>query len=249
MLARSVLQAFGQGSFLLWALIAYRSARLILHQERRQPWPLCFGGRFAHCCPPARLSLLLDCCFLIKIQAVIPANFLRSTFADLFGQGGGLFISATILVAVLMWRSGTRPGQLTHWVWDRLLSDWREWRQAVPDRKDKTHVEPGVKKALPKVVKASQPETKALPKRNRRQRSSHQKPPVPFVKPAVKKAARPSIPVPAPSERYGKWRNLPPSGSFKKPSIDLLIAGDQHPVTAKEEDLLLSNAALGKDSG
>ena len=38
MLARGVLRAFGQGSFLMWALIGYRGFRLIFHREDRRPW-------------------------------------------------------------------------------------------------------------------------------------------------------------------------------------------------------------------
>src|SRR5260221_10746716 len=42
MLARSVLKAFGQGSFLLWALIGYRGFRLIFNKEDRRPWRYVF---------------------------------------------------------------------------------------------------------------------------------------------------------------------------------------------------------------
>src|SRR5262245_12287855 len=38
MLARGILRAFGQGSYLLWGLLAYRGVRLILHREERRPW-------------------------------------------------------------------------------------------------------------------------------------------------------------------------------------------------------------------
>src|SRR5438552_19089274 len=42
MLARGILRAFGQGSYILWLLLGYRGFRLIAHQEDRRPWRYIF---------------------------------------------------------------------------------------------------------------------------------------------------------------------------------------------------------------
>src|SRR5438876_12444559 len=42
MLARNTLRAFGQTSYLLWALLGYRGIRLIFHREERRPWRYLF---------------------------------------------------------------------------------------------------------------------------------------------------------------------------------------------------------------
>jgi len=239
MLARGVLRAFGQGSYLLWFLVGYRGIRLISHREERRPWRyvLVDGLLVVSACA------LLTCfgtIFLDKNPGGYSGKFAAQLFGQLFGRWGGLFISSVVLIAALLWRSGTRPGHLAQWFWQRLINDWREWRQAVQIQKSKAP-DPLVKKPMPKVMKEV-PGIRSAP---------------PVVKNAVPQPALP------PSEGRGESRtsrplrermreaaeegssvtDLPP---FNKPPLELLTAGDRNPVMAKEEDLLVSAQHLEK---
>ncbi len=111
MLARGVLRGFGQGSFLLWALIGYRGFRLIFHKEDRRPWRyvLVDGLLVLSACA---LLTSIGGIFLDKNPAAYSGKFSAQLFGELFGRWGGLFISCVLMGAVLMWRSGTRPGAL-----------------------------------------------------------------------------------------------------------------------------------------
>src|SRR5439155_22426490 len=130
MLARSVLRAFGRGSFLLWALLGYRGVRLLIHHEDRRPWRYVLVDGIlvvATCALVSSFGIL----FLDNNPGGYSGKFVSQFFVRLFGRWGGFFISSAALAAVLMWRSGTRPVHLVQWFWLRLLADWREWRQAT----------------------------------------------------------------------------------------------------------------------
>ncbi len=236
MLARAVLRAFGQGSYLLWGLLGYRGARLIFHREERRPWRyvLVDGLLVVSACA---LLTSFGTIFLDKNPGGYSGKFAAQLFVELFGRWGGFFISSTVLVAVLMWRSGTRPKHLVQWFWQRLINDWREWRQAVHIQKSKAQ-EQSIPKAMPKVIKG-----------------------VPDIRsaPAVVKNAAPhpgyADPLPkgrGPSPAFslqGEGIRRPDEGDmapFNKPTIELLTAGDRHPVVTKEEDLLSSAQHLEK---
>jgi S-DNA-T family DNA segregation ATPase FtsK/SpoIIIE len=251
MLARAVLQAFGQCAFLLWALIIYRGVRLILHREERRPWRYVFVDAL----------LVVSACALVTSFGQIFLNvnpgghagkFAAQLFIELFGRWGGLFISGAALGAVLMWRSGTRPGQVVHWVWQRLLSDWREWRQAVQVDKTKTK-EVAPKKALPKVMKPSPPQTpveskskptvvsQAIPSPSlgRRTGEGRDEGTLPLKKPALTPALS-RLPT-GEGEKTSE-----PAVPFIRPALELLTEGDRNPVMTKESDLLASAQHLEK---
>ncbi len=150
MLARSVLRAFGQGSYLLWALLGYRGARLISHREDRRPWRYVLVDAILVVSACALLTSF-GVLFIDKNPGGYSGKFASQLFNELFGRWGGFFISSAALVAVLMWRSGTRPAHLVQWFWLRLLADWHEWRQTIHIQKAKAQ-EPAPKKAMPKVL-------------------------------------------------------------------------------------------------
>jgi len=266
MLARSMLRAFGQGVYLLWALIGYRGLRLILHREERRPWRYVLVDGF----------LIVSACGLISSFGIIfidknpggfAGKFMSQLFTDLFGRWGGLFLSAVVLVAVLMWRSGTRPGELLRWIWQRLVSDWREWRQALQVEKTK-NAEPGPKKGLPKVMpridaakSSEKPAIASAPKIPRQ--SSFPAASGGPVHPWSSQSSGPSRPSSTSTggrdgePTQAKGNNGPPTGSlggddknddapFNRPGIELLTAGDRHPVMAREEDLLSGAQHLEK---
>jgi S-DNA-T family DNA segregation ATPase FtsK/SpoIIIE len=132
-----------------------------------------------------------------------------------------------------MWRSGTRPGELLHWIWQRLVSDWREWRQALQVEKTRAS-EPAPRKAMPKVVKSPVlPESKSPPT------VVSQSLPASGTRPAVKK------PVATVKDRPDEETRAFQS-PFQKPAIELLTAADRHPVMTREEDLLASAQHLEK---
>src|SRR5438552_12549835 len=106
MLARGVLRAFGQGSFLLWALLGYRGVRLLIHHEDRRPWRYVLVDGIlvvATCALVSSFGIL----FLDNNPGGYSGKFASQFFVRLFGRWGGLFISSAALAAVLMWRSGT----------------------------------------------------------------------------------------------------------------------------------------------
>lgn len=248
MLARSMLRAFGQAVYLFWALVGYRGLRLILHREERRPWRyvLVDGLLVLAACA---LATSFGMIFIDKNPGGYAGKFTAQLFTDLFGRWGGLFLSAAVLAAVLMWRSGTRPGELLRWLWQRLVSDWREWRQAVQVEKANA-VEPAPRKALPKIMpkisaqaEKSSPDIKTTvvrgappPSSSRRtgeSRNEGASPQKPALAPAVSRL---------PSGEAAAER-VPP---FKRPGIELLTAGERHPVMAREEDLLASAQHLEK---
>jgi S-DNA-T family DNA segregation ATPase FtsK/SpoIIIE len=240
MLARSVSRAFGQGVYLLWALIGYRGARLILHREERRPWRyvLVDGLLVLSACA---LLTSFGIIFIDKNPGGYAGKFTAQLFTDLFGRWGGLFLSAAALTAVLMWRSGTRPGELMHWIWRHLVSDCQEWRRAVSIEKTKAK-DPGPKKSLPKVIKTSPADVKTPPTVVAQSSAPLPSPPLRrggSAKDSVAERERAS-------EAAGEGlpaANLPP---FHKPAIELLTAGDRNPVIAREEDLLASAQHLEK---
>jgi len=150
MLARGILRAFGEGSFLLWALLGYRGARLIFHREDRRPWRyvLVDGILVLSACA---LITTMGTIFLDKNLGGYSGKFSAQLLDGLFGRWGGFFMSGAVLIAVLMWRSGTRPAHVAQWFWLHLIADWREWRQTVQIQKSKA-AEPTPPKAMPKVM-------------------------------------------------------------------------------------------------
>jgi S-DNA-T family DNA segregation ATPase FtsK/SpoIIIE len=177
--------------------------------------------------------------FLDKNPGGYAGKFSAQLFEQMFGRWGGLFLSVTVMGAVLMWRSGTRPGELIQWVWQHLIKDWQEWRQAIQIEKAKSQ-EPAPKKALPKVVKSVPVgEKTSAPALRSSPTVVSQAIPEP-AKPVVKKT-----PVASPkTESMDEVSE--PKVPFNKPSIDLLIHGERNPVMAKEEDLLSSAQHLEK---
>jgi len=241
MLARSVLRAFGQGIFLLWGLIGYRGLRLVLHREERRPWRyvLVDGLLVISACA---LITSFGAIFLDKNPGGYAGKFTAQLFDQMFGRWGGLFFSVALMGAVLMWRSGTRPADFFRWLWQRLVSDWQEWRQAVQIEKSKA-IEPIPRKALPKVIKSSPSEGKTSASEIRSSPTVvSQALPAP-VKQAAKKP--PVMPAPV-AKAEGSDDPSEPRVPFNKPAIDLLTAGDRNPVTAREEDLLSSAQHLEK---
>jgi S-DNA-T family DNA segregation ATPase FtsK/SpoIIIE len=226
MLARATLRAFGQGSYVLWGLIGYRGIRLILQKEERRPWRYVLVDVllvFAACA----LLTSFGTIFLDKNPGGYSGKFAAQLSLELFGRWGGFFISSVILGAVLMWRSGKRPGQLMQWFWQRLAIDWREWRQTVQIQKLKK-LEPKVPKPMPKVmpkIAGAKEETKG-----------------PTVVSQVPAAAKPALPKSKPQTAVEPAF----TGPFSKPPLELLTAGDRNPVMTKEEDLLASAQHLEK---
>ena len=116
MLARVVLTAFGQGAYLLWALIGYRGVRLIFHREERRPWRYVLVDA---------LVLIAACAFMTSFGLIFvgknpgghAGKFSAQFFERMFGRGGGLFISVTALGGRPHVAFGTRPGELAHWIW------------------------------------------------------------------------------------------------------------------------------------
>jgi S-DNA-T family DNA segregation ATPase FtsK/SpoIIIE len=227
MLARAVLRAFGHGSYLLWALIGYRGTRLIFHREERRPWRYVLVDGLlvlAFCALLTSFGGL----FLDKNFGGYSGKFAAQLFKEFFGRWGGFFISSVVMVAVLMWRSGTRPAKLVNWLWVRLANDWREWRQTVQIHKAKA-LEPKAPKPMPKVMPKIGP-TPSFPA-------------APSGEPIIaRKKDRP------PTELFGgdDISKRSSAGPFNKPTLDLLTAGDRNFVMAKEEDLLLSAQHLEK---
>jgi len=238
MLARGVLRGFGQGSFLLWALVGYRGFRLIFRREDRRPWRYILVDALLVVSACA-LMTSVGVIFLDKNPGGYSGKFLSQLFSALFGRWGGLFISSVSLGAVLMWRSGTRPAHLAQWLWQRLINDWREWRQTVSIQKAKAADPVLLKKPMPKVIKGEplkptaplNPEVRSTPT---------------VVSQIAQPAAKPFLKKPEPPKPVAASPDLPPPAPFDKPSIDLLIAGERNLVTAKEEDLLISAQHLEK---
>ncbi len=238
--ARAVTKAFGQGAYALWILLGYRGVRLIFHRETRRPLRYLFVDV---------LLLLAGCALLTTFGAIFldmnfggyAGKFTSGFFMQFFGKGGGLFISLALVGGLLLWRSGTRPGQFFAWLWQHLVLDWREWRQAVHIEKTKAQEPVPVKKAMPKV----------MPKIN----GAKDEPMRPSAPPVVNQPqAAPRIPVPKKEPIAAKQEEIVVASGdtpvvprpFDKPSLDLLIYGERNPVMAKEEDLLVSAQHLEK---
>ncbi len=227
MLARATLRAFGQGIYLLWALIGYRGIRLIFHREERRPWRYVLVDGLlvlAFCALLTSFGGL----FLDKNFGGYSGKFAAQLFKEFFGRWGGFFISSVVMIAVVMWRSGTRPAKLVSWLWMRLVNDWREWRQTVQIHKAKA-LEPKAQRPMPKVMPKIAGALEDL------------KPPT-----ISKTASR--IPTPPVSRRQvtEEPQEKTESAPFNKPTLDLLTEGDRNFVMAKEEDLLLSAQHLEK---
>ncbi len=238
MLARSTLRAFGQGSYLVWLLVGYRGIRLILHRETRQPW------RY----------LLVDALLVISASAVLssfgslfldmnPGGYAGKMMSGLlkqfFGAWGGFFISSVLLLGVILWRSGRRPGEVLAWFWHRLSMDWNEWRQAVHLQKSKAQSPTAAKKPLPKV----------MPKIHGKEDPS-KVPPV-VNKPEIATQAIPAtgqrLRSPAqPADTKGPEDVEAERKPFVKPALELLVYGERNPVMTNEEDLLASAQHLEK---
>jgi S-DNA-T family DNA segregation ATPase FtsK/SpoIIIE len=228
MLARATLRSFGQGSYLLWILLGYRGVRLIMHKEDRRPWRYIFVDVilvFSACALLTSFGIL----FLGKNPGGYSGKFAAQLFVELFGRWGGFFISTVVLGAVLMWRSGTRPAQVMNWFWQRMIIDWREWRQTVQIHKAKK-LEPREPKPMPKVmpnIAGAKPENKGPTVVSQNAPATAYKPAPPRTKPQM--AAEPVA-----------------AGPFNKPHLELLTAGERNPVMTREEDLLTSAQHLEK---
>jgi DNA segregation ATPase FtsK/SpoIIIE, S-DNA-T family len=233
MLARGTLRAFGQGSYLLWALVGYRGIRLILHREDRRPWRYILVDGLLVLAACALLTSF-GSVFLDKNYGGYSGKFASQFFVNLFGRWGGLFISSVILVAVAMWRSGRRPGELARWAWQRLVNDWREWQQAIHIQKAKAQ-EPREQKPMPKVMPK-------IAGTNGDGKPATVVSPAPFAKAALLRSKPHSIPLP----RGEGDRRTGEAGPFSKPPLELLTAGERHPVMTREEDLLASAQHLEK---
>lgn len=245
LIGKGLARAVGQGAYLLWAMIAYRGLRLILHRENRRPWRYLF---------PDLLILAVTCAFLSGFGQIFldlnPAGYLGrgaiQFFNQFFGRGGGLFVAFFALGGLLIWRAGARPGQVIHWLTDQLRHDWNEWRQAVAEERTKVK-ENLPKKPMPKVL----PKTAPLPPVKTIQEPSP-KTDLPAV-PTINKPAKAAPPVPA-REPVARTAAVTPAAEtelepvipYVKPSLDLLTMGDRNPVQMKEEDLLTSAQHLEK---
>jgi len=237
--AKGLANAVGQGSYLLWGMIAYRGLRLIFHQENRRPWRYLF---------PDMLILAVFCTFLSGFGQILlklnPGGYVGLVgfqfLSNFFGRGGGLFVAFFALGGLLIWRAGARPREVFAWLSEQIRHDWSEWREAVAIEKAK--VKDGVpKKPMPKVapksadvLPATRPDTPLVPTINKPTKAA-----IPVPQAAVKKDVSSSLkPSDDPSEE--------PAIPFVKPSLSLLTAGDRNPVQAKEEDLLASAQHLEK---
>jgi len=237
MLARGTLRAIGKGSYLLWLLIAYRGVRLILHKEERRPWRYVLVDTMLVLSFSALLTSS-GILFIDKNFGGYSGKFAAQLFVELFGRWGGFFISSVVLVAVLMWRSGTRPGQVMHWLWQRLKLDWHEWRQTVQIHKAKAQ-DPATRKPMPKLLPQDAPKIAGV-------QDNAKGPTVVSQAPALRAAAQKAKPPFPEREGERKTGDAEAFVPFNKPPLELLLAGDPHPVVTREEDLLSSAQHLEK---
>jgi S-DNA-T family DNA segregation ATPase FtsK/SpoIIIE len=246
MVARTGSRSFGTGIYLLWALIAYRGIRLLLHKEDRRPWRYVLVD----------LLLLVAACSLIACFGSIfldlnPGGYVGKmamlTLVQLFGRWGGLFLSAVAVGALLLWRSGKTTSDVMEWFRTRLGSDWHEWRQAMSYSKSRA-IEPEKKKALPKVLPSGKADEAKIKTPERPVVQTPPAPPV-YVPPVVKnqvpvkkaevlEKAKPPVPMAASESE--------PATPYVKPPLELLTVPDRSPHVAKEEDLLASAQHLEK---
>ena len=83
----------------------------MFHREERRPWRyvLVDGLPVVAACA---LITSFGAIFLDKNPGGYAGKFTAQFFENMFGRWGGLFFRSTVMGAVLMWRSGTRPAQI-----------------------------------------------------------------------------------------------------------------------------------------
>ncbi|HVO32897.1 MAG TPA: DNA translocase FtsK 4TM domain-containing protein, partial [Elusimicrobiota bacterium] len=228
-------------------LLGYRGIRLLFHREERRPWRYLLVDA---------LLVLAFCAVLTSFGLIFldinPGGMTGRLFADLlsqlFGRGGALFVSASILGALSLWRSGKRPGELLRWFGERLLQDWREWRDAVAVEKSKRG-ESSRKKSFPKVAPSIDAGANG--------RGHEIEPPIVRLRPEKPVAPAVYAPpvVPAKAVKRGEAQLAEAAAGngeaarmepFRSPGLDLLKASDGRPHVEKEADLLASAQLLEK---
>ena len=242
MLVRTLTRSFGlAGSYFLWLLVGYRGARLLFRREKRRPWRYVLVD----------VLLLAAFCGLVSSFGAIfldinPGGYTGKSAAQfltqLFGRWGALLISVFVGAGLFMWRSGSRPIDVVHWVWQHLLNDWREWRQTASIQRERAK-DPANKKPLPKILPKRDVEIIGKPVVKTQERPPFVPPILPAraTKPSQMELIKPPIPgdtaVPAPASTFS---------NYKMPSLDMLTKPDRGPRAVSEEDLLASAQHLEK---
>ena len=237
------------GSYFLFTLVGYRGARLLFRREKRRPWRYVLVD----------LLLLAAFCSLVTTFSAIfleinPGGFLGKAAAQfltpLFGRWGALLISVFVGAGLFMWRSGSRPIDVVHWVWQHLSNDWREWRQSASIERERAK-DPTRKKPLPKVAvkrdeKPAAPPAVARPPVVKIPERPAMTPPVPLAR-VAKPAQMELIKPPVPGDTAVASGPVPSSfPDYKLPSMDLLTKPERAVKVTSEDDLLTSAQHLEK---
>lgn len=239
MVARGFFRAFGQAGLLLWFFVGYRGFRLLFRREERRPWRYVLVDA---------LLLAGVCSFFSSFGALFlgvnPGGIVGKAFSrfltHLFGPWGAFFLSLAILGALILWRSGQRPGNALAWIGRRLAGDWDEWRQAMAQEKSRPSL-PAPRKPLPKVMPSSAAAGPVEKPVVRVFRADHS--PASASTTLVMSRPAPAAPKTVVEKEEASEA---PAAPFQQPSLDFLIAGERSRAAAKEEDLLASAQHLEK---
>lgn len=259
MIARTLLMSFGPvASYILCAGVGYRGVRLLLRQEKRNPWRYVMVD----------VLLLAAICALVSSFGILVLGFnpggyagkgITQVLTELFGAWGSLLISATLAGALFLWRSGKKPMDVVHWVLGHMANDWREWRQTASIAQEKSR-ELRLKKPLPKVLPASKKAEKEKEKEKAAAAVLTPEPaaivrmrdPLSTTIPFVPKVARPKpaqLELPKktdPAPAAASAESAQPTVPYVLPSLELLTKPDRAPRATSESDLLASAQHLEK---
>jgi len=244
LLARFSFHAFGQITHLFWFLLAYRGIRLVMHKENREPWRYIFVDLFLFAVTCSFASGFGQLFLKLNIAGYLGKGT-HTLLMQFFGAWGSLFLSGTTVGLILLLRLGHKPREIAQLLWNRLKTDFTEWKSAVEtERQLKKTLKAEKKEAITTFSESMVP---AEPVTN----EIFKKPIVHLASP-TKSSSTADVPKAKPiaSNQESLSSALPSQDNEKKPyvlpSLELLTRPEAPTHVTKEEDLLNSARHLEK---